>query len=319
MKALTTVGLTKLIQLIKSSFIKTTDTVTTNTVTLATVATSGSYNDLSNKPTIPTVDQTFDGTSANAQSGVAIEGELANYQNKLVSGTNIKTINNTSILGSGDIDTKEIFIATYGTTTYAEIMAAYNDGKTVLLSTDNSIGIPQGSAFIFNSCYEKSVLKTICDSSTGWDGASYYLADTDLSNLSATGKAVIDGQWVNIDQSIISSATSLNGSTGLTYRVDLPNDGHKYEVMIRGAGYANSTAGNDLWILVTGNQDSMARYMGRARAGTAGTFACIGTVICTMSYVASSEKNLTLSRSTSWNGSCSELKVIAYRRIGTNS
>ena len=55
MKALTTNGLTKLIQLIKSSFISNTDTVTTNTVTLATVATSGSYNDLSNKPTIPTV------------------------------------------------------------------------------------------------------------------------------------------------------------------------------------------------------------------------------------------------------------------------
>ena len=71
-----------------------------NTADLATVATSGSYNDLSNKPTIPaaqvqsdwnetdstskayiknkpnitnTVDQTYDGTSTNAQSGVAIE------------------------------------------------------------------------------------------------------------------------------------------------------------------------------------------------------------------------------------------------------
>lgn len=54
MKVLTTAGLTKLIQLIKSSFIKTTDTVTTNTVTLATVATSGDYDDLINKPTIPT-------------------------------------------------------------------------------------------------------------------------------------------------------------------------------------------------------------------------------------------------------------------------
>ena len=78
------------------------------TTTLATVATSGSYNDLSNKPTIPAaqvqanwnetdtnsmayiqnkpnipsgvvVDQTYDGTSANAQSGVAMAGELANY------------------------------------------------------------------------------------------------------------------------------------------------------------------------------------------------------------------------------------------------
>ena len=50
------------------------------------------------------VDQTYDGTSANPQSGVAIEGELTtNYQAKLVSGTNIKTINNGSLLGSGDI------------------------------------------------------------------------------------------------------------------------------------------------------------------------------------------------------------------------
>lgn len=51
MKALTTAGLTKLIQLIKSSFISVDNTVTTSTVTLATVATSGSYTDLSNKPT----------------------------------------------------------------------------------------------------------------------------------------------------------------------------------------------------------------------------------------------------------------------------
>jgi len=80
------------------------------TPSLSEVATSGSYNDLTDKPTIPAaqvqsdwnqsdntavdyiknkptipsgviVDQTYDGTSTNAQSGVAIEGELANYLN----------------------------------------------------------------------------------------------------------------------------------------------------------------------------------------------------------------------------------------------
>lgn len=75
----------------------------TGTPALATVATTGSYTDLSNKPTIPTVDQTYDGTSSNAQSGVAIAGELTNYQVALVSGTNIKTVNNNSLLGSGNI------------------------------------------------------------------------------------------------------------------------------------------------------------------------------------------------------------------------
>lgn len=49
---------------------------------LSDVATSGSYNDLADKPTIP---------------------DVSNKQDKLVSGTNIKTINGTSLLGSGDI------------------------------------------------------------------------------------------------------------------------------------------------------------------------------------------------------------------------
>lgn len=52
MKVLSTDGLTKLIELNKNSFISVDDTVNTNTVTLATVATSGNYNDLTNKPTI---------------------------------------------------------------------------------------------------------------------------------------------------------------------------------------------------------------------------------------------------------------------------
>lgn len=51
------------------------------------------------------IDQTYNGASTNAQSGVAIANELTtNYQSKLISGTNIKTINNTSLLGSGNIN-----------------------------------------------------------------------------------------------------------------------------------------------------------------------------------------------------------------------
>lgn len=68
MKVLTTAGLTKLIQLIKSAFISVNDVEQTSEVTLATVATSGSYNDLSNKPTIPAAQVNSDW---NASSGVA--------------------------------------------------------------------------------------------------------------------------------------------------------------------------------------------------------------------------------------------------------
>lgn len=74
MKVLSTEGLTKLIDLIKSNFISSADVETTNEVTLATVATTGAYSDLSGKPT---VDQTYDGTSANAQSGVAVASAIS--------------------------------------------------------------------------------------------------------------------------------------------------------------------------------------------------------------------------------------------------
>lgn len=47
--------------------------------TLSAVATSGSYNDLVDKPSIPTVDQTYDSTSSNPQSGVAVAQALAGY------------------------------------------------------------------------------------------------------------------------------------------------------------------------------------------------------------------------------------------------
>ena len=51
----------------------------------------------------PTVDQTYSATSANAQSGVAVANAIAPKQDTLVSGTNIKTINGNSLLGSGNI------------------------------------------------------------------------------------------------------------------------------------------------------------------------------------------------------------------------
>ena len=95
-----------------------------NISSLATVATSGSYNDLSDKPVIPTVptnvsafnndagyltehqslDNYYNKTQTdNLLAGKANTSALAGKQDTLVSGTNIKTINNQSLLGSGNI------------------------------------------------------------------------------------------------------------------------------------------------------------------------------------------------------------------------
>jgi hypothetical protein len=54
---------------------------------------SGSYNDLSNKPTIPTVDQTYSATSINAQSGKAVAQALSSYEQPLVKNAGSKTWN----------------------------------------------------------------------------------------------------------------------------------------------------------------------------------------------------------------------------------
>lgn len=69
---------------------------------LATVATSGDYTDLINTPTIPTYSASdFDINDLSDSNG--LRSTWTGKQDLLVSGTNIKTINNESILGSGNI------------------------------------------------------------------------------------------------------------------------------------------------------------------------------------------------------------------------
>lgn len=75
---------------------------TIDTTTYSTF--SGSYNDLSNKPTIP--DELAD-LSDDSTHRVVTDTEKNTWSGKqdaLVSGTNIKTINSTSLLGSGNLD-----------------------------------------------------------------------------------------------------------------------------------------------------------------------------------------------------------------------
>ena len=67
----------------------------------------------------------------------ALVDGLATKQNTLVSGTNIKTINGTSILGSGDLTIKDAFIAEYGTTSITDIYTQYSNGKMVFATKDN--------------------------------------------------------------------------------------------------------------------------------------------------------------------------------------
>lgn len=100
MKVLTTAGLTKLIQLCKSAFVDKTDVVETQTVTLATVATSGSYNDLSNKPNIPTVNNA---TLTIQKNGTTVKTFTANASSNVTANITVPTNNNQLTNGAGYI------------------------------------------------------------------------------------------------------------------------------------------------------------------------------------------------------------------------
>lgn len=68
-----------------------------DTSSLATVATSGSYNDLSNKPTVPTVTDTYSGTSSDGMSGKAVKSAIdaLDVSDSAVSGQYVSAISET--------------------------------------------------------------------------------------------------------------------------------------------------------------------------------------------------------------------------------
>ena len=61
-----------------------------NKPSLAAVATSGNYSDLNGTPTIPTVDQTYDASSTNAQSGVAVASALSGKEDDFDAGEGLE-------------------------------------------------------------------------------------------------------------------------------------------------------------------------------------------------------------------------------------
>lgn len=105
----------------------------TNKPDFKTVATSGSYSDLTNKPVIPT--KTSDLTN---DSGFVNDYQLSGKQDKLISGTNIKTINNESILGSGNITTASQSELTHLATTVGNQASAIAALNTAIFKNGNN-------------------------------------------------------------------------------------------------------------------------------------------------------------------------------------
>lgn len=146
------------------------DTTYAKTGSLAAVATSGDYDDLTNKPsipapqvnadwdatsgageilnkpTIPSVDQTYDGSSTNAQSGTAVAGAIATV-NQVPASTSadqdkVLTVDSLGVPGWAIVPSgsTELFEAAYGVTSYADVRAAITAKKIVFCS------VPSGAS-----------------------------------------------------------------------------------------------------------------------------------------------------------------------------
>ena len=106
---------------------------------LSKVATSGSYNDLSNKPTIPTITDTYSSTSTNGMSGKAVSSALSPISNKLnysTTETSIGTFN-------GRQAYRKIIIKDYTTTTGSFTI---NTGLSIV-SLFNIYGVYRGGQY----------------------------------------------------------------------------------------------------------------------------------------------------------------------------
>ena len=192
---------------------------------LATVATSGSYNDLNDKPTIPT--KTSDLTN---DSGFLTEHQdISGKQDVLVSGTNIKTINNASIVGEGNLDVGTVTGIIVNNVTKTPTNGTVDLG-TVLTSTTSSVTqsskvpITSGGVYTVLQNYEKKMsftsvtntLPSTCVVNT------YYKITSSKTSLAITlpSSSLMAGDTIGISFTAGSSITTPTISGGTIYKQD---------------------------------------------------------------------------------------------------
>lgn len=169
------------------------------------VTSGGIFNALTEKQDTLVYDQAPTYGSDHALTSGTIFTALTAKQDALVSGTNIKTINGSSILGSGNLIIEggggegEVFIATYGVTTLSEIKEAVQNGQTVFARRGNDI-LPLARTTVgfaaFSACYYASttgahITMIFCfgDTSASWEISTQDIAPLDSPALSGTPTA----------------------------------------------------------------------------------------------------------------------------------
>lgn len=210
--------------------------------TLHKVAITGSYNDLADTPNIPDIpditgkaDKVSNPTNGNFaaldSNGNLIDSghKHSDYQPTLVSGTNIKTINNNSIVGSGNLDVGTVTGVKINNVTKTPTNGTVDLG-TVLTSTTSSATngsttpITSGGVYTALQSYEKkmsftsvsSTLPSTCVINT------YYRITTSQTSLAITlpSSSLTAGDTIGISFTAGSSITTPTVSGGTIYKQD---------------------------------------------------------------------------------------------------
>ena len=171
-------------------------------------------------------------------------------QEVLVSGSNIKTINNTSLLGSGNIDIQgggssytagngidiiddvisidntvalksdiptipeEVFIAEYGRTTYQEVLDAYNAGKAIYAKRQ----VTSGTFEIFSLCVKQAT--TFWFSNAGGMDLQHFFISSQTTVYTLDARNTWDiGTFTNASNTL-SNVTSIDASSAVQTALD---------------------------------------------------------------------------------------------------
>lgn len=131
----------------------------------------------------------------------------------------------------------------------------------------------------------------------------------------------VDGQWVYKNTSLGSSVTwntsSHRGGKNYSLSSYLPNDGQKYEVIVRAQGTTTSTSGKFIAISIFSDILTAPIYVCRCKTRSSSTVNCSGNVVLPVG----TGRKITVAGAgseASADGTY-DIACIGYRRIGTNS
>lgn len=140
-------------------------------------------------------------------------------------------------------------------------------------------------------------------------------ADTDLNNITSTASANFDGVWVSQTYEIITSNTTFGSDTDHPYSLSsyLPNDNYVYEVFYSIAGETGTTSGNAADISIYSDLLPTTNRVARAktRSSSSVTWCGSGTALI------GTNKSIGV-RNMGNNVTVNYFRIFAYRRVGTN-